>query len=73
MNISEEVDCISEDNQPHEYFLASIWGRALILGALIAETNLLERKIISKGRLRSYFRFHKWEPETRQELLAFLG
>ena len=41
------------------------------IDALIAETNLLERKIISKVHLGSFSL--GWKPNSREELLAFLG
>ena len=35
--------------------------------------GILERKIVLKDKLASYFWFHEWQPSNHKELLVFLG
>ena len=35
--------------------------------------RLLERKIVSKGKLASFSWFHKWKPSNHEELLAYFS
>ena len=51
MNTPGQVGCISEDSQPHEYFL-HLFGEE-VLDTLKAKINFLERKILLKGHLGS--------------------
>ena len=43
-----------------------------LLDALIAATNLLEKKPILKSYFASWSPFHKLKPTNREELLAFI-
>ena len=69
VNTPGRVDSLwIEGPQPHEYFL-HLFGKEH-LDAFIAETNLLEGKILSKGHLGSCFCL---EPISHEELLVFFG
>ena len=65
-----EIALWSEDSQPHKYFL-HLFGKQF-LDAFIAETNLLEEKILSKGYPTLEVALG-WKPISHEGLLVFYG